>query len=328
MNRLRLALLIALCAVGGVRAQPPAPAAGAADEAGAVRAETARVDTAAPVGAGERGTEVAPIGAGRETGEAPAREGDGGPAGRDRDNLVVSIVLAIVVLGGAVARLPYLRQRRHHREGRAGRTGPSAGVHPDRPGGGAPVSDALQQRIVAMGAEITRLSAAVGALQADLRRLQRPEARPAPAAETAPLAADPTPPASPPSPVETMARHFVDWCRTRGMLAGKLPQFAEHLAAGLPGAVVTPVYRDLDVAGRTVAFAPTHSGTAAPAEYWLVELDGERWLLPQPQGPAQFRDLAPVFEGHVAPRDLQAFTPASVTEQGGSYTLDRPGRVG
>ena len=121
---------------------------------------------------------------------------------------------------------------------------------------------------------------------------------------------------------------FASWCREAGPAVSERAGFAARLAEAVPGATVRPVYRDRDSARLPVVFADDEG--RSPAEYWTVEGAGGPWLLPFPQGPRQFRDLADgTFDGGaVAPRSLQSATPARLQPaEGGGYAVAEPGRL-
>ncbi len=121
---------------------------------------------------------------------------------------------------------------------------------------------------------------------------------------------------------------FASWCREAGPAVSERAGFAARLAEAVPGASVRPIYRDRDSARLPVVFSDDEG--RSPAEYWAVEGAGGPWLLPFPQGPRQFRDLADgTFDGGtVAPRSLQSATPARLQPaEGGGYAVAEPGRL-
>ena len=123
----------------------------------------------------------------------------------------------------------------------------------------------------------------------------------------------------------TVGTAFASWCREAGPGVSERAAFAARLAEAVPGATVRPVYRDRDSARLPVVFADDEG--RSPAEYWTVEGAGGPWLLPFPQGPRQFRDLADgVFLGdRVAPRDLGRCRPAALEKVGSGWKVSRPG---
>ena len=122
-----------------------------------------------------------------------------------------------------------------------------------------------------------------------------------------------------------LAEAFRAWCGAATPVMGKVEFFAGHIRAALPGATVVAVYRDVQSQAVPVRLERT-SGNI-PVEHWLVVLDGRRWLLPQPMAAAQFRELAPCFDGTATPATLAAIVPAEVRVVGDRYEVPTPGRV-
>ena len=121
---------------------------------------------------------------------------------------------------------------------------------------------------------------------------------------------------------------FVAWCRGAGPRVSEREAFADQLATALPGATVRAVFRDRDSARLPVVF--TEDGGRSPAEYWIVEGAGGPWLLPFPQGPRQFRDLADgTFSGgRIAPQSLQEAVPATLqSADGGGFSVAGRGHL-
>lgn len=146
----------------------------------------------------------------------------------------------------------------------------------------------------------------------------------APPAEAPPAEARTVPAtATSPSVADAVAESFAAWCRTGGGLVDKPDLFAGQIAR--LGATLEVVRRDQDSPARPVAFDAT--GGTSPAAHWLVRAGSDLLLFPQPQGPGQFRDLAPVFEGHAVPQSVQRVVPARVVSEGGGYVLTQPGHV-
>ena len=122
-----------------------------------------------------------------------------------------------------------------------------------------------------------------------------------------------------------IAEAFRSWCAAASPVVGKVEFFGGHLRQILPEASVAAVYRDANSQAQPVVFRA--SGGSSPVEYWLVLADGRHWLLPQPLGGAQFRELAPCFDGTAAPSTLAHVRPADVRAVGGQFELTRPGEV-
>ena len=128
------------------------------------------------------------------------------------------------------------------------------------------------------------------------------------------------------APVETaIAEAFRAWCAAASPVVGKVAFFAEQVRQSVPEAAVAAVYRDANSQAHPVALRT--AGGSSPVEYWLVAADGRHWLLPQPLGGPQFRELAPVFEGMATPATLAEVRPAEVRAVGDGFELVRPGRV-
>ncbi len=123
----------------------------------------------------------------------------------------------------------------------------------------------------------------------------------------------------------TVGAAFALWCREAGPAVSERAGFAARLAEAVPGASVRPIYRDRDSARLPVVFSDDEG--RSPAEYWAVEGADGLWLLPFPQGPRQFRDLADgAFLGErVAPRVLGVCHPASLEKVGAGWKVSRPG---
>ena len=270
-----------------------------------------------------------PTNGGGETGADPALDGIlGNPL------LLALGVLVLAALAGGVAVLVMRRGAASRVETRhsytnagppAGKLGrdinpggvvpgrtPPPGARPAQPPADTRVTDALEERIRVLESQVSTL----------VQSAARATPAPAPTAAAPPPVA---PPAPSRSPVDAVAVTFADWCRSRGGLVNRRELFAAELSGAVPGASVEAVFRDLDTPARPVRF--DGKGGLSPAEYWLVRLGGDRLLLPQPQGPGQFRDLAPVFEGHATPASLGSVAPAHVREEGGVFVLTQPGRV-
>lgn len=149
-------------------------------------------------------------------------------------------------------------------------------------------------------------------------------------AETTPPAVD-SQPHSPaeitmPATGDPLGEAFVGWCRKAGGLASHLDLFTQNLADVLPSAQVQLLYRDADTPTRPIRFT-THLAGASAIAFWGVSYDGQHRLLPQPLGPGQFRELAPVFGGASTPRELRLVVPAVLQPYGSSFELVEPGRV-
>ena len=141
-----------------------------------------------------------------------------------------------------------------------------------------------------------------------------------------PLQSELSPAAAVPSSVEAaIAEAFRVWCIAASPVVGKVEFFGSHLRQILPGATVSSVYRDVNSQSMPVVIRRT-SGVI-PVEHWLVVADGRHWLLPQPLGGAQFRELAPCFEGSAAPATLAHVRPADVRAVGDQFELTRAGEV-
>ena len=238
--------------------------------------------------------------------------------------LLIGVLLLASLAGAGAA---FFLQRRGQAQGGSTRRRSSATVPTGRelnPSGTVPGRTPLPSATTP-----DPLEPRVAALERQVADLTRAAAQPAPTAApvqtpSAPTAAPPTP-AAPQSPTDRVADLFVQWCQTRGGLVSRRELFAADVASAVPGASVDAVYRDLDTPARPIRF--DGKGGMSPAEYWLVRVGGDRVLLPQPQGPGQFRDLAPVFDGSATPGTVGSVTPATVREEGGAFVLDRPGRV-
>jgi hypothetical protein len=204
---------------------------------------------------------------------------------------------------------------------------------PDNRRTGAQISDQSRQSgasIYASSHDLATLQQRVHGLEQTVQQLGayvNQMATPVPAPAPASAASASTPAALPPAagPAEQAAEAFATWCRTRGPLVNKHDLFANDLAATQPGATLDVVYRDVDSFARPIYF--DGAGGHSPAPFWLVRSDGETLLFPQPQGPQQFRELSPVFEGHATPQALQHVVPARVSSDGGGFVLTQPGRV-
>ena len=128
------------------------------------------------------------------------------------------------------------------------------------------------------------------------------------------------------APVEAaVAEAFRAWCAAASPVVGKVAFFAGHIRQAMPEASVAAVYRDANSQAHPVALRL--SGGSSPVEYWLVAADGRHWLLPQPLGGPQFRELAPVFDGAATPAALAEIRPAEVRAVGDGFELVRPGHV-
>ena len=118
---------------------------------------------------------------------------------------------------------------------------------------------------------------------------------------------------------------FLAWCRDARPIVSQVRFFAEAVRRALPDATVDAVYRDANSQASPVTLRP--SGGASPVEYWRVGVGGQHWLVPQPLGPAQFRELAPCLSGTATPATLARLLPARLVASGDVFTLDRPGHV-
>lgn len=135
-------------------------------------------------------------------------------------------------------------------------------------------------------------------------------------------------PAEPPRALpadEAVAAAFVGFCNTAGGLVSKPDLFERQLREAVPGASLSIIYRDLDSYERPVVFGD--DGGKSPAAYWLVRAGSETLLLPQPQGPHQFRDLSPVFDGSAVPQTLARIRPARVGPSEGQFVLVASGQI-
>jgi hypothetical protein len=64
-----------------------------------------------------------------------------------------------------------------------------------------------------------------------------------------------------------------------------------------------------------------------PVEYWLVEADGQHFLLPQPARD-RFRELGECFDGaNSPPNEVTSVQPALLNRQSGRFTLDDKGQI-
>ncbi len=205
-------------------------------------------------------------------------------------------------------------------------------------------ADRLRTALASAEAEIARLRTADAHPQRDVapQRPAHPRARAAAPAATLTLTGpvDPRPALSltdgtPPSaalaaeastPAARLAETFRAWCGEATPVMGKVEFFAGRARTALPGASVTAVYRDANSQATPVALST--QGAASPVEHWLVALDGRHWLLPQPMAAAQFRELAPCFEGTATPATLATVVPAEVRVVGDRYEVPAPGHVG
>lgn len=252
-------------------------------------------------------------------------------------------------LSAARAEVDALRARLADAETRAERAEAAADESGD-------VAEAAERALETALADADRLRIALASAEDEITRLRQVGSRPGsardavpepprpPRARSAAPARTPTRPASdPPSPAaETaatptvataeagpsarIAEAFRAWCAETTPVTGKVEFFAGHIRSALPGASVAAIYRDANSQATPVALST--QGAASPVEHWLVALDGRHWLLPQPMAAAQFRELAPCFEGTATPATLVTVAPAEVRVVGDRYEVPTPGRVG
>ena len=118
---------------------------------------------------------------------------------------------------------------------------------------------------------------------------------------------------------------FRTWCRDARPVVSQVRFFAEAIRRVLPEATVEPVYRDAYSQASPVVLS-AHGG-ASPTEYWCVGVGGRHWLVPQPLGPTQFRELAPCLSGVATPATLARLQPAGLHARGDTFTLTHAGTV-
>lgn len=125
-------------------------------------------------------------------------------------------------------------------------------------------------------------------------------------------------------PAALAATAFVSWCTRNRALVSRPYLFAAFLKGEAGGAEVevTPVFRD-----RAMAAPTFRSQTVDGVEHWLVRVGSATVLFPQPLSSAQFRELAPCFDGQATPETLTSVRPARVAAEGGVHVLKEPGRV-
>jgi hypothetical protein len=182
--------------------------------------------------------------------------------------------------------------------------------------------DETAESVERLERRVAQLEQASEALRVEVQGLRAAPPRPAPPR-----------PAPPPAPVRTdvpvserVAEAFVSWCRRGGPMVSRLDRFRAALEPAVPEATVQQVFRDLNAQAEPTRFDA--AGGASPAEYWVVAVGEERLLLPHPQSPGQFRDLAGVFAGPgVPPSSVAQIDPARVREEGAAFVLTAEGRL-
>ncbi len=192
---------------------------------------------------------------------------------------------------------------------------------------------ALRTDLAAARAALAEAQAEAAAAQAEADTLRRthpmppPPRRPtAPPAAGATAGTDVSGPAGDTGtgPAGVAGRAFAAWCRRNRALVSRPYLFASFLKTAAEGmeVEVTPVYRD------RAASEPTFRNEAIDGvEHWLVRVGPATVLLPQPLSHAQFRELAPAFEGEATPETVGTVVPAEVAFEGGAHVLVAPGRV-
>lgn len=106
-------------------------------------------------------------------------------------------------------------------------------------------------------------------------------------------------------------------------MIGRYYMFERTLNETLSDAEVSPIYRQSDADGRYSFDADNTSG-----EFWLVEAEGERWLLPAPQKRDRFVAIGKAFnDTEASPSTLSEVTPAQMAPDGAHYELQHPGRL-
>jgi tetrahydromethanopterin S-methyltransferase subunit G len=121
----------------------------------------------------------------------------------------------------------------------------------------------------------------------------------------------------------TIGEVFVEWCHSEDTMIGRYYMFERTLNETLPDAEVSPIYHQSDAEGRYSFDVNNTSG-----EFWLVEAEGERWLLPAPQKRDRFVATEKAFNGDEAsPSAVSEVTPAQMGPDGAHYELQRQGRL-
>lgn len=125
-----------------------------------------------------------------------------------------------------------------------------------------------------------------------------------------------------------LAQAFADWCQQGGTLVSRVTNFGTALKSILPGANVVTMSRDMDSPARPIELKTDN--VVSPAEYWVVSLGMQHWLLPQPQGSTHFRELSPCFESqrtNINPSSLQQIKPGRLQSTGAGMQLVEVGVV-
>jgi hypothetical protein len=131
----------------------------------------------------------------------------------------------------------------------------------------------------------------------------------------------PSPKPTPKTPREKTGEVFARWCNEKGSLVDRFQIFSDVVEDEVEGASFRRITRDKNAAG--IVF---DDNAQDPVEYWLVEADGQHFLLPQPASRG-FRDLECFDGANPPPSDVSAVQPALVERSGSSYELKERGKV-
>lgn len=120
-----------------------------------------------------------------------------------------------------------------------------------------------------------------------------------------------------------VGRAFVDWCGSAGAaMVDRHIMFADQLTERIPEAEVKRIFREKNAAG--VVFTDDAQDAV---EYWLVNVKGRDFLLPQPDR-SGFREIEKCFEGEgVSPQEVEEVYPAQIQSKDGKRVLTEKGYI-
>jgi hypothetical protein len=184
-------------------------------------------------------------------------------------------------------------------------------------------NEELRQELAEKKETIRRLRQKHGPSQQDVSSSPEPPSRshtqPSPFESTA--APSPQPSQSPVR--EKIGDAFARWCTEKSpAMVDRYQLFGRQVESAVDDASFRRTTREKNAAGLVF-----DDNAQDPVEYWLVEANGQHFLLPQPTRD-RFRELGECFDGaNRPPNEVTSVQPALLNRQSGRFTLDDKGQI-